>query len=622
MMKFVKTFTWVLAAACMAAVLPAQAAKQPNIVLITADDLGFDDLSIHGNSVVTTPHLDQLAKQSVQFSDFQVTPVCSTTRAALLTGRHHYKTGVSGVHGGRDFMKLDEVLVSQLLKENGYATGTWGKWHVGKTAGYYPWDRGFDDGYYAELYVHENSIGLHNGKAVKHNAWVSDVITKYAIDFIDDNKQQPFFAYLSFLAPHEPWLAPDQFVEPYRQKGLREPVAQLYGMISEMDHHIGRLMAYLDESGLADNTIVLFLSDNGPWFDSSNLGAMTQQEWQQRNPNQYNGNKGQAWQNGIKSPLFVRWQGQFPAGKVHHLTSVMDVVPTLLELTGTKRQVAQLPLDGGSFAASLQQPTQAKAIERPTPVMVASHDVIANKPLFNQWTPVDDVAKQAINPSEQWVAWRTEQYKLHQFPPMDRKGYPRPHQGYVLVDMKADPKERSNIYLKEPELAKRLTAELLEGYQAIIDSPDSYKPPVYQIALEQADVSVVNAFGPSATWGNTRSKAHTLSQLKQMGDGAMYDIHVHQAGRYKVYLKQRQAIAAAGMEVALKQGLQTLEHELDETELQLLGELELDSGPQKFSFELTGNQSMKHWASLDGLRRFFFVKVDSQAQPEDLPLPN
>lgn len=187
-----------------------RARERPNIVLIMVDDLGYDDLSVHGNPIVETPSLDQLALSSVRFTDFTVAAVCAPTRASVLTGRHHYRTGVSGVHGGRDFMRLEEVLILQVLADHGYATGIWGKWHAGKTAGYLPWDRGFDEGYYAELYVNENSYGYTREGLVKHNKWVSEVITDHAIDFIDRQREEkPFFAYLSFLAPHEPWEAPE-----------------------------------------------------------------------------------------------------------------------------------------------------------------------------------------------------------------------------------------------------------------------------------------------------------------------------------------------------------------------------------------------------------------------------
>jgi len=276
------------------------AQELPNILLITADDMGYDDLSAHGSQHSQTPNLDDLAQQAITFSDFSVSPVCATTRASLLTGKHFYKTGVSGVHGGRDYMHLSEKILPEILKRKGYKSGMWGKWHTGKSEGYFPWDRGFDEAYYAELYRHANSFGFFNGDKVEHNEWVSKVVTDYALAFMEKNKAQPFLAYVSYLAPHEPWLAPKKYTQPFLEKGMRPATANLYGMISEMDFHIGRLMDYLETSGLIENTIVIFLSDNGPWWDSSNFGAMKKDEWIARNPTKMNGNKGQSWQNGSK----------------------------------------------------------------------------------------------------------------------------------------------------------------------------------------------------------------------------------------------------------------------------------------------------------------------------------
>ena len=151
--------------------------QKPNIILIQADDLGFCDLAIHGNTFAETPALDNLAKNGMQFSNFYVNSVCAPTRASLLTGRHFLRTGVSHVHGGKDFIHLEETLLPEALKENGYVTGMWGKWHSGKTAGYFPWQRGFDEAYMAQLYKHENSRGYLNGELVEHQKWASEVIT-------------------------------------------------------------------------------------------------------------------------------------------------------------------------------------------------------------------------------------------------------------------------------------------------------------------------------------------------------------------------------------------------------------------------------------------------------------
>ncbi|RMD77668.1 MAG: sulfatase, partial [Lentisphaerae bacterium] len=170
--------------------------KRPNIILILTDDQGFDDIGLHGNTMIDTPNLDRLGRQSVRFNNFYATPVCAPTRAGLLCGRHFLRTGVSHVHGGHDFVHPDEVMMPQWFKANGYRTGMWGKWHSGKTSGYFPWERGFDEAYMARLYVHQDNQGLFNGSVRQHTGWTVDVLTNYALEFIERQAraEQPFFA--------------------------------------------------------------------------------------------------------------------------------------------------------------------------------------------------------------------------------------------------------------------------------------------------------------------------------------------------------------------------------------------------------------------------------------------
>lgn len=582
------------------------AQDKPNILLITADDLGFDDLSLHNHPDLHTPNLDKLAKQSVQFSDFSVTPVCSTTRAALLTGRDFYKTGVSGVHGGRDFMHRSETLISDILQDNGYATGLWGKWHIGKTEGYMPTDRGFDQAYYAELYQHKNSHGFFNGKPIQHKSWVSEVITDYAINFIEDNKNKPFFAYASYLAPHEPWLAPDKFTQKFLSKGMRPAIANLYGMIEEMDFHIGRLLASLESSGMADNTIVIFMSDNGPWWDSSNLGAMTKKEWQERNPSQLNGNKGQSWQNGIKSPLFISWPNKWKPTTVDRYVDVKDIFPTLLEVTNIKHE--DKPIDGISFLPYLQGDSSGI---NPRETYIGSHDVISHKKYFNQWTPLDQRAREQMTYQSQLIGIRTENHKLILNPANDREGYPNAEQGYVLIDMKTDPKEQNNIYSKQPVLAKELAKKLEDKFYSLLAATDSVSPPVFIVGGANK-VSIVNGFGASSTKGNTTSKAHHMTNMKVAGDEATYLIDVLKAGTYDVYFKQENT-DSSGIVISLKSHKNIITHELSESPHQKLGELTFAEGQQAIQFTVKENNSYKPWAKISAFRRLLLV-------PKNYPL--
>ncbi|MEE9463814.1 MAG: sulfatase-like hydrolase/transferase, partial [Bacteroidales bacterium] len=208
--------------------------RQPNIILIQADDLGWDDLGIHGNRLIETPNLNSLAGESVRFSQFYVTPVCATTRAALLTGRHFLRTGVSHVHGGKDFLHLDETTIADVMKDAGYVTGMWGKWHSGKTDGYFPWERGFDEAFMARLYDYYDNEGSYNGESLQTEGWITGVLTDMAIDFMKDHREVPFFAYLPYLTCHAPLDAPRHYVEKYLGKGLSENLAMLYGMVEHM----------------------------------------------------------------------------------------------------------------------------------------------------------------------------------------------------------------------------------------------------------------------------------------------------------------------------------------------------------------------------------------------------
>lgn len=593
--------------------------EQPNILLITADDLGYDDLSIHKNPTITTPNLDELAHQSVRFNDFAVSPVCSTTRASLLTGRHFYKTGVSGVHGGRDYLNRSETLISEMLQKRGYKTGTWGKWHLGKSEGYMPWDRGFDEGYYAELYRHKNSFGFVNGQKVEHQSWVSEVVTDYAIDFMQNSQKQsqPFFAYVSFLAPHEPWLAPANFVAPYLQKGMRPATANLYGMVSEMDFHIGRLLKFLDQSGLADNTMVIFMSDNGPWWDSSNYGAMTKQEWQKRNPSNMKGNKGQTWQNGIRSPLFIKLGKHFKPNTVNRFVNVSDVLPTLLDVTNTPLPEDNKAIDGQSFLPYLFGKTEG---ENSRFNVIASHDVVSEKPLFNQWTPIDKEARAAMLYSQQLIGLRNEDYKLILNPALDQSEYPRPIDNYLLFDMQDDPLESTNILATKPKVAAQMKATLEREFNGFVNDPESFSTPVYVVGGSQP-ISVINGFGPSSTFGSTQSKAHQLTGMKQKGDIAIYEIEVQTAATYKVFIKQSNT-DGAGLEIQITAQNQSLVEQLNGELMQYLGNIRLTEGDAKLSLEVLSNQSIKHWAQISGLRRLILIPQNSNLDPINYPLPN
>lgn len=299
---------------------------QPNVLLILTDDQAYGDLSLTGNPWLETPHLDTLAQEGVWFQNFYVSPVCAPTRASLLTGRYHQRTGVSGVTRGRENMNLSEQTMADMFKQNGYVTGCFGKWHNGAHFPYHPLGRGFDEflGFTAGHWTNYfNSTLDHNGAEVSFTGYLPDVLTDSAGQFMIRAAQQdkPFFCYVPFNTPHTPAQVPDRFFDKYKQKGLDDFNAAIYGMCENIDGNVGRLLQTLDSLGLSRRTIVVFFSDYGPLNLRFNAGLK--------------GRKGSVDEGGVKVPCFIRWDSHLPAGKkVEAITAHIDLLPTLKALAG------------------------------------------------------------------------------------------------------------------------------------------------------------------------------------------------------------------------------------------------------------------------------------------------
>ena len=299
---------------------PAESPK-PNIVLILADDMGWGDLGINGNILIETPVLDRLAVQSLSFDRFYVCPLSAPTRAEMLTGRYFLRTGVSSVTSGYENMRSDELTVAEILKENGYATGCFGKWHNGGYYQQHPVRQGFDEfvgfcvghlGYYFDAWY------LHNDENIKSTGYTSDYFTDKALDFIDRNKENKFFCYVPYNVPHSPFQIPEKYFSKYNSAGLDSTLSSVYGMVENMDENIGRILQKLDGLGLTENTIVIFLSDNGP------------------NTTRYNGEmkgrKGSVDEGGVRVPFYISWPAAIKPGITSQLAQDIDIMPTLLSL--------------------------------------------------------------------------------------------------------------------------------------------------------------------------------------------------------------------------------------------------------------------------------------------------
>lgn len=515
--------------------------SHPNIILMLADDMGFDDMSYRGNTSVDTPNLDSLAQIATRFESFYVHSVSAPTRASLLTGRHFLKCGISGLHAGRDYMNLDEVTIAEALSEAGYETGMWGKWHSGTSNGYYPWQRGFDEAYMASLYHHNYNNGLYKGEYEdkqyngttlsfdkSDSVWTDAKMTDMALDFISRNKNNKFFAYLPFLSPHESWAAPESYIDKYRQKGQSENFATLNGMLNHLDYQVGRVINAVDSLGIADNTIIIFMSDNGPNY---NKNLLTESEWAQRNPSGYKGNKSRNTENGIHSPLFIYWKGYTLAVDNNSVLGVSDIFPTLCELAGADIPTSCKTLDGVSFCDVISNPSK----DDKTRTLYISHW----SPFSDSGECLDEVALtpeliSSIDPELQHIGLRymDDKLLLNEYNESD----------IALWNLSLDYKEQNNLYDNgtDEDKAKALTykSELISWYEGILNDEGSFKTTTFQIGDPDYQYSEIYCYSPAEISEGLTNESLQLSGFDTAGEYATYNVNVLREGNYdlRIYL--------------------------------------------------------------------------------------
>ena len=327
--------------ACLLLSFVVHAADRPNILFILTDDQGYGDVGAHGNPLLKTPNLDKLRSESVRFTDFQVSPTCAPTRSALLTGRHEFKNGITHTILERERLALGAATLPEQLRQAGYRTGIFGKWHLGDEAEYQPNKRGFD-----EVYIHgAGGIGqsypgscgdvpknsyygptlLHNGKFVKTEGYCTDMFFAQATKWIEGEAaaKRPFYAYIATNAPHAPYNAKPEDAALYEGKGLGKDTENFFGMLHNIDQNVGKILARLEALGIAKDTLIVYMNDNGGTAGTKvfNAGMRAQ--------------KGTAYMGGIRAISFWRLPGRFQPMDVKALAAHIDFAPTILELTGT-----------------------------------------------------------------------------------------------------------------------------------------------------------------------------------------------------------------------------------------------------------------------------------------------
>jgi arylsulfatase A-like enzyme len=440
--------TWLTAASLAVATLwtnltvTAGASDRPNIIVVLTDDQGYGDLSAHGNPILKTPNLDRLERESRHFRNFFVSPTCAPTRSALMTGRHEFFNGVTHTILERERMALQAVTLAETLQSSGYATGIFGKWHLGDEPDYQPERRGFD-----ECWIHggggigqtfPGSCGdapnnrymdptlLHNGRFEKTEGYCTDVFFERAISWMDQRRttSQPFFCWIATNAPHDPYIAKADDAALYDGLGLDEKLKHFYGMIHNIDHNLGVLLDEVDRWGLTQQTLVLFMNDNG-----SAIGAKTFNAGMR-------GGKGTAWLGGTRANSFWRWPGAIEPGPCDALTAHIDVFPTLVH-------VAKAPL---STAAQSQI-----AGRNLTELLFHPESPWADRWLFThlgRWPKGTD-------PSEFKYAQAAIRNTRFTLVSVNGKSQPR----WELFDVINDPAQSRDVLMDHPDVAREMAQE-------------------------------------------------------------------------------------------------------------------------------------------------------------------
>ena len=558
-------------------------ARQPNIILVITDDQGYGDVGAHGNTAIRTPHLDQLHSESVRLTDFHVDPTCSPSRSALMSGRYSTRTGVWHTIMGRSLMRTEELTLAEVLRKGGYRTGMFGKWHLGDNAPCRPQDQGFE-----EVFWHKGG-GVGQGPDYwgndyfddtyfrgsvpeKVEGYCTDVWFREATRFVEKHRDVPFFAYISTNAPHGPYLVDEKYSKPYVEQGVPGTMAKFYGMIENIDENLGHLRKRLEELSIAENTLLVFLTDNGSaagWRARKNQRA----RWRGFNAGMRDG-KGSEYDGGHRVPCFWHW----PAGKlvggrdVDQLTAHIDLLPTLAELCGVDKPEGPA-IDGTSLASILR----------------GDRDALRDRTLFVHSQRVPDPIK--------WrkCAVMTERWRLVN--------------GKELYDIEKDPGQKKNLAEEHAEVTEKLVA----AYEAWWKSLEPSFELDVRIALgsEAEPVSHLHSHdwqlepGVSSPWHQNHVK-------KGLVANGTWAVDVAAAGKYWLTLRRwpsqrpgpleakeaRLAITRPGAEKP-QSAVQQLADDAEEVRF----EIELEKGPQSIQGTLLRPDGVSRGAYFLEVRR-------------------
>ena len=450
--------------------------RRPNVIIFVTDDQGYGDLSLHGNPQLKTPHLDSVAKDGTELTRFYVCPVCAPTRASLMTGRYNYRTGAIDTYLGRTMMYPDEFTLAEILRNAGYRTGIFGKWHLGDDYPLRSMDQGFEeslvlrgggleqpgnvphDGYF-------DPILQHNGEPQKCYGYCTDIFTNAALEFIEGARHQPFFAYIATNAPHTPLEVDEAYVAPFKAMGLDDTTARVYGMVANIDENMGRLLSKLKALDLEQDTILIFLTDNGPQQERYNAGLR--------------GLKGSVYEGGIRVPCFIRWPRSVPSGeRLDRIAAHIDILPTILEACGVETP-AGLSLDGRSLL----------------PLLRGRREDWPDRALYFQWHRGDEPELyrncSVVTQRYKWLAGPASGLEP------DARGRKQ-----EIFDLHEDPGEQKDLSPNHQELVQTMR-ERYEDWFYEVSSTRGYAPPRIQLGTRYENPVMLTAQdwrGPRAGW--------------------------------------------------------------------------------------------------------------------------
>jgi arylsulfatase A-like enzyme len=462
----------------------AQKNIHPNVILIITDDQGYGDLGISGNSLIKTPVIDRFAKQSLQFSNFHVSPVCAPTRSSLMTGRYSLRTGIRDTYNGGATMATSEITIAEILKQAGYRTGLFGKWHLGDNFPSRPMDQGFDESlmhlsggmgqvgdvttYFQKDSSYFNPVLWKNGQKEFFKGYCSDIFAANAIKFIEKNKGNPFFCYLSFNAPHTPLQLPEYYDQMYKNvdpsiefernnpmhlkmsEKDKEDARKVYGMVSNIDDNVGKLLQKITDLGIEENTIIIFMTDNGPQQLRYTTGMRDK--------------KGSVYNGGTRVPFFLKYPALTKESKVIETMSAhFDVLPTLSELCHV-----DLPKDRKIDGKSLLPLIKGKKVDWP------------DRALFSYWTRKYPELYNSM-------AIQKAEYKL-----VGQTNYNASIEDFELYNLKNDPEELHNIVKENKAIALKLKTELDIIYQDLIRSKNLIIPPKIIVGSKKENPLTLN----------------------------------------------------------------------------------------------------------------------------------